>query len=912
MLSVFYRRIGSLIAFAFCAFAAAYAVEPNGDAIKGSYDKTKSFIDELKKTTPEGKNKKLKFVDRWLFMNRNEAESVSDIQRAGKKSDRLDKVLSATAWLPIGPENLPPSYESRSGHGLGRINCIAFHPTDKNVFWIGTPGGGIWRTVNGGKNWMPMMDKFASLEISHIAVDPKNPDVLYAATGDYDGKGAYSAKACGVIKSTDGGISWEINSDMLQTLHGATIKRVLVNSENTSLLLAGGIKGIMRSTDAGLTWTADCDSLISDLEADPSNPNVVYAATCTYYNYLGSAGIMKSTDFGLTWSILPTGIPPKGKVSRIELAVSPVDPNYIYALTVSADLSNYSHYNGMDAVYLSTDGGASWSQQVNLANSPNILGSYSGDAQDGQGQGFYDLVLLADARDKNKVYAGGVNIWASSEAGKNWDLASLWMNCFGKSIHADHHAAAFNPLDSAYYWCNDGGIFKTKEIIPGSKDWVTDWIDREAEDIKPGAPDYKFPTVWVDLSDGLMITEFYKLATCKNVADIVAGGSQDNSCFYNNNSEWINYVANYDGMETAIDHDNPEIIYGVWQFGGLCKSTDGGKTVKTGLADTIKVVHQEWGDWVTPLAMDPINSNILYMGFRNVWRSNNGGEKWEKFLDFDKNSTDSTNFSSISLIKPSYTDGNRIAVYKRSYWAEINGNYAQIPHELWITRDGGGAWKVVNVSPSREITAIEFDRHNPDRMWVTSTPPQSFANCGVAGSTDGGVTWEWILKENMPSGIKTIAHQGDEKNTLYIGTEWGVYFTNDELDCWESLDENLPNAIVADLEIDFNSKRLYAATYGRGIWCKTLNAASAADAKTFSVAVYPNPSRGEFNLDFSEVSSAAPILVKILNIRGERVYSGSFPAGSPAHIATALPTGVYFVVAAIGEKTLSAKIEIAK
>ncbi len=415
----------------------------------------------------------------------------------------------------------------------------------------------------------------------------------------------------------------------IKSFKNSMLRKLIINPENTDELITAGTYGIWKSNNAGEIWYPINDSLITDLEIDPSNTNILYAAMGTKWNAYGSAGILKSTDFGDTWTELNTGIPPKNAVSRMKIAVAPSNPNYIYALNVHTQTS------GLHSIYMSSDAGNTWQLKSERDSIPNILGAYNGDKNDGRGQGTYDLTLLVDPLDEKKIYTGGINIWMSEDEGKSFEIVSLWINVFGKSIHADHHFSAYNPLNKYIYFCNDGGIYRSKSIKPGKASWITDYIDRVAEDIKPGSPDtLKFPTVWENISPGLNITEFYRLNISKNNPGYVSGGAQDNSCYFNPNSTWINYMANWDGMETMINYDNPDIIYGIWQNGGLCRSDDGGRTVIKGVADTIRNLGER-GLWITPSAMDPTNPAHIYIGYRNVWKSSNHGNNWTKILDFD-------------------------------------------------------------------------------------------------------------------------------------------------------------------------------------------------------------------------------------------------------------------------------------
>lgn len=840
-----------------------------------NYNDVKRFYESNLKDINPDRKKGNKWFYRWLWDNRY------DIQPNGKlkqlpyftgfdqnHKNSSNRLQSKSAWIPLGPDKEVPTYESRSGHGIGRVNCVAFHPTKPDILWIGTPGGGVWKSENSGKSWTPQSDNLPTLSISHIAVDPINPDIVYICTGDFDTGGMNSGASMGVFKSTDGGNNWAMTSLISQpTFQRSMLRKLIINPKNTNQLITAGTMGIWKSDDAGENWYFVLDSLISDIEANPKDSDILYAAMGTKWGYYGSAGVLKSTDFGTTWTELITGIPPLNVISRMDIAISPINPNYIYILNVS------SPTNGLHSIYGSTDAGETWEIRSDVNSASNILGAYEGSPEDAYGQGWYDLTLIADPYNKLKIYTGGINIWTSDDGGKTFDIASLWMNTFGKSIHADHHYSAYDPINQYIYFCNDGGIFRTKSIKPGSKEWISQYIDKQAENIKPGAPDnLKFPTEWENLSNGLNITEFYRLNVSRKSSGVVTGGSQDNSCFYNDGKEWINYIANWDGMETMIDHDNPEIIYGIWQGGGLCRSDDGGKTVITGLADTLKSVLGEYGLWVTPCAMDPVYPSHIYIGFRNLWKSTNYGNKWTKILDFDSKQFDTINKNPISIVRTSYTQSGYVAIYK-------NLGY-NIPGELWLTQNSGETWfRAKNNLPldSMNISSIEFDYMNPNKIWVAVYTTESNLNLFV--TEDYGETWVNVSKI-LPSGVAILSiarDQNSDNNTIYAGTNKGVLYSDDNTAEWLPYMENLPYVKVNELEIQQQTGELYAATYGRGIW-KTATISAVKENKlneSFNMEIYPNPVKNRLNIRIADNPEIQNLNahISVIDITGRTVYS---------------------------------------
>lgn len=915
-----------LVSFVFSFQQLVSQVNVNNAKNNPNYFIIRSYYEKMLSDKNNDKGEDNDWIQRWLWNNRLEANrdgsfkifnSNQNNSKVKELKNNFDKLQSQTGWIPVGPINMPPTYEPRSCFSMGRINCVAFHPTKIGTLWIGTPGGGVWKTENEGISWTPLTDNLPSLAVSNIAVDPKNPDVVYFASGDYDTGFMSGPDAIGIFKSTDGGLSWNQTSLVQEPkFNNSFLRKIIINPDNTQEIITAGMRGMWKSSDAGGSWKFISDSLFNDLEIDPVNPQILYAATGTLANKYGSAGILKSTDFGETWNLLNTGIPPKDSVSRIAIAVSPAEHNYIYALCVSS--TNYRG-NGLHSFYLSTDAGTTWVRNADFSTTSNMLGAYNGDENDTHGQGSYDLVLQADPVDKNKVYTGGINMWMSENNGKDWDIASLWIYCFGPSIHADHHYAAYNPLNKYFYWCNDGGIYRTQSIQPGSKEWITDWVDRFAEDAKPGHPDFKFPTVWENLTSGLSITEFYRLALSKNHAGYVAGGSQDNSCFYNNSKDWVNYIANWDGMEAMIDYKDPQIIYGVWQGGGLCKSIDGGKKITIRLTDTIKNTLGENGNWVTPVAMDPVNPEIIYIGFRNLWRSTNGGYLWEKAFNLDSIATDSSNRSSLTIIKTSFDNSNYMSIYKESAWYynQTMGAYLLNPGEFWITTDGGKSWNLTKQGlpiDTMNIMSIDYDKSDPKKMWVVFD--SYYSNINTFMTTDAGFTWKDVSKILFGVRARTIVHQPESSlNTLYIGTNKGVYFTNDSMITWFPYSQNLPNCIINKLEIQNNTNEIYAATYGRGIWKTNLLPSDVNDSKNYSTSlnVFPNPTNGKFMIDFTTQNqiNESSTSIEIIDIIGRVVFVEKADISNNSihkEISAKLETGIYFVKINLNNRNYTAKL----
>ncbi|OFY80957.1 MAG: hypothetical protein A2281_12930 [Bacteroidetes bacterium RIFOXYA12_FULL_38_20] len=784
-------------------------------------------------------------------------------------------------WVSIAPTSLPPSPEATSIHGMGRINCMTFHPTDDSIMFIGASQGGVWKTTDDGNTWTCLTDDAPIMRVSAIAVDPSNPDIIYVATGDIDyigfptiQQGRITQYGVGIIKTTDGGETWNTTglSFELTDEDNSLIRAIIVDPSNSNHLMAGGPCGIHVSNDGGATWTKTSDKLYIDIEPNPTNKNTIYAST--FYNSadLVSKRIYKSIDFGNTWNELETGIP--STVIRIELAAAPSDTNIVYAIATNSS-------GALHAFYKTTNGGTSWTE---MATEPNVMGWADGGEfadvtgfDDNAGQGDYDLTLIVHPTNASKVYSGGVNMWGSSNGGTTWDLVSMWIKVFGESIHADQHCSAFNPLTGHFYQGTDGGIYKTEDLQIGNLDltWlmmngcITFPIPDDADEIEdviiPGC--YELPTTWTYKSAGVHNTEYYRLGLSRSVADMVIGGSQDNGTHLYKEGNWVNTLGG-DGMECMISHTDPNIIYATNYNGALSKSIDGGVNYVSGLDSAITQGAGETGDWVTPFVMHPTAPDTIYTAFNNVWRSGDGGATWEQLGDI----ANSNSFRALAVAP-----------------ANTKYIYAYRPGTMLRTKNGGGTWEGVSAGlpiSSQKLTYIAVDETNPEKVWVTFS---GYADGNkVYLSLNAGDTWTNI-SSNLPNiSANTIACEyGGYTGALYVGTDIGVFYTNDSIQTanpsayWISYSEGLPNVVVNELEIHYGAQKLRAATYGRGFWETDLYVYENGITQlgdNDAITIYPNPNDGKFMIK-GEVNTTKNVNITIFSATGNKILTLTSPNG---------------------------------
>ncbi len=557
-------------------------------------------------------------------------------------------------WESLGPNIVPKVIFKKDKSGAGRVNTIAFHPTNAGIMWIGAPSGGIWKTVNGGLTWKTTSDELASIGISDIVVNPLNPNVIYAVTGDGDAGDTYSI---GIVKSFDGGDTWNQTGIMMDISDRVYFRKIIINPQDTATLLATSNKGIYRTSDGFKSGGVVRQGSFRDIESKPGSFNTIYA---TSYDASGNAHIYKSTNAGLQFTLL-TGEPDfSGGVTRVELAVTPANPSVVYALASS------SVDDGFFGLYRTSDNGQKWTTLYDRNDPLNLLG-WELSGHDEGGQGWYDLSLAVSPNNENIVLTGGVNIWKSIDGGKSFKISAHWVGSPGVPyVHADHHLLRYNPLNQRLYSCNDGGVYYS--------------------------PDNG--TAWNDLSDGLTILQIYRTAATDAVFDLFLTGNQDNGSMMRSDGTW-QQVTGGDGMECAIDPSNSDVLYTSYYNGNFYKSIDRGKDfVPLGPPD-----QPGSGAWITPFGLGNRSPGSLYAAYSEIYKSPDAGNNW---LNLSENLTGGTNLRSMA-IAPSDNNTIYAATYTK-IWISRNGGVS------WDEITPG--------LPQQAIMSIEVSPGNPEHVWI--------------------------------------------------------------------------------------------------------------------------------------------------------------------------------------------------
>jgi len=716
-----------------------------------------------------------------------------------QESNSHSKMSTQSNWVAKGPINTPIILSNGKKRGNGRVNCITFDPNDPDIIWIGSPAGGIWKSVDGGSNWTTATDNLPVIGVSSIAIDPTNTQNMLIVTGDAHASDTYSI---GILKSTDGGNTWVTTSLSYNISQEKTINKVIINPNNPDSAYAVTNSNIMMSIDGGSNWVITGPiGRWRDIEFKPGTPSTLYAAKQSS----GGSNVYRSTDGGANWNVINNGM--SGSRYRPLIAVTPDNPNVIYALFSASDYS----FHGL---YKSSDAGDNWTLQ---SNSPNILGRET-DGSGSGGQSWYDLSLAVSTDNENLLYVGGINLWKTINGGQNWTInASSGSSSSYSYMHVDQHAAEFNPLNHIAYAGNDGGFYKYMDNL----------------------------NTWVDISDGLEISQFYRLGLSQSNPDRLVAGAQDNGTEMLTNSTW-DAIMGGDGMECMIDHYDEDIIYAEYQYGGFKKSYNGGNNWSN-----IKPVSYD-GGWVTPFKMHPTNNDLIVIGYNEVYRSETAGAVWDSI------SYNVSNGQSIKTIALAASDENYV--------------YAGTYSRLKVTKDAGATWTNIKYGlPNYSITDITVANNNAERVWVTLSGYSSSHK--VYESFDGGLNWVNITANGLPNlPVNCIVYQAGVNDDLYVGTDVGVYYKDNTMTDWIPFMTGLPNVVVRELEIHYDEGTISAATYGRGIWKSPLNTLSTniTEEAIDYFNIFPNPATQEIVINIG-TQVRSNLVTKIYSITGQVV-----------------------------------------
>lgn len=647
-------------------------------------------------------------------------------------------------WTSLGPNSVPSGYDGY--RGLGRVNAIAFHPTDANIIFAGAPAGGLWITYDGGATWTTSTDIMPTLGVSAIVVDYTNPLIVYIGTGDRDHGDAPGA---GVWKSFDGGITFQAaNTGM--TTH--TVSRLAIHPTDPNIILAATNYGIYRSINGGTSWTQSSSGNYKDIVFKPGDPGIVYASA--------SGNFYRSTNNGVSFTQISSGLTTG---YRGAIAVSPANPGYVYFW-----LTNSDSFKGL---YRSTDSGLTFSVR---STTPNIM---SWDCSGGSGgQAWYDLDMACDPTNPDIIYGGGVNCFKSTNGGLTWAINSHWYGgCGVPSVHADLHVLEYNPLNNRLYTGNDGGVY-----------WTANG-----------------GTSWTEISNGLVISQAYKIGQSAMSRNNVINGYQDNGTSTFIGTDWVN-VNGGDGMECAYDPTSNSYSYSSLYYGPVYRHIDNnydGQIAGNGVNGIT-----ESGAWVTPFVIDHNDGNTMFIGYDNIWRSTN----------IKASATGLVTWTKISTINANDFDGMAQSD------ANTNILYASNDNNLYRSdnvKATSVTWTNLTSSlPSGNyITAIETSPIDENTVYIVQQNH-------VYKSTNKGASWTDITGNLPDISMNTMVYYHNSNEGLYLGTDMGVFYRDNYNPTWINYNTGMPAAaVVTELEIFYDPDNmvndvLRAGTFGRGLW----------------------------------------------------------------------------------------------
>jgi PKD repeat protein len=648
-------------------------------------------------------------------------------------------------WTIVGPTGKP------TNGGAGRVNFVRFDPTNSNTIWIGTPDGGLWKSTNGGTSWTTNTDQLTIIGCSDVAIDPTNTSVMYLATGDNDGSDTYSS---GVLKSTDGGATWNTTGLNWTASQGRTIGKLLIHPTNPQILMAFTSAGIFRTTNGGTSWTNPTGTFAcSDGEFKPGDPTTVYACG-TFFK--------RSTDGGVTWTAVTTGLT---GIGRLAMAVTEADPAYVYLLAARAS------DNGFLGLVRSTNSGAAFTTRMASTASNNILGWDNG--ADSGGQGWYDLAIAVSPTNAETVLTGGINIWKSTNGGTNFTKTSVWTASNSTYVHADIHDLAFLPGNGTTIFTGcDGGVFKTTNT----------------------------GTAWSDLSSNLQIAQQYRISISTSNANLVLAGHQDNgSNLTTNGTTWAQKVGG-DGMDCYVDRTTNTNMVASLYYGDYYRSTNGG----TSFSDITDPTADGSEEWVSAIHQDPTTSAIAYAGGRpRLYKCNNiwGSVSWTA-LGTPSGSGNITEFA----IAPS---NNQVIYTLKSGTNAVakstNGGTSFTAVSTGLPTNAIPTWIAIsNTDPN--VAFVTYSGYVATaKIYKTTNGGTSWTNLSTG-------------LPNVPVNCVVYHNGNSAGDGIYIGTDVGVYYRDNSMTTWVDFSAGLPNCSVTDLEIYYATGRLKAGTFGRGTW----------------------------------------------------------------------------------------------
>ncbi|WP_460219845.1 T9SS type A sorting domain-containing protein [Psychroserpens sp. MEBiC05023] len=835
-------------------------------------------------TTPDFKiSGAAKSLDIWSQERAYPSGDIPTSKYLNAFSDKIQARRSsqvAGEWESLGPQNIG-----------GRTLCLAFHPTDPDIIFAGAASGGLWKTTTQGVGinaWEYIETGFPVLGVASIAIDPNNADTMYIGTGEVYGSGlaqpgtenrlTRGSFGIGVLKSIDGGSTWShvliFDQDDIKG-----VSDLAINPDNSSVVLAATSDGLYRSENSGNSWTLVLNQPhCIDIEIDWNNPNNVYVSQGNLNTILSpdSCGIFKSTNGGSSFVELTD---PGNLVSawsgNAKLEIDPVNSNVVYASIYDAQTTSSTTNAGL---FKSVNGGNTWSN----INNQNIA----------RFQGWYSHDIAVNPNNVTEIMSVGIDAWKSTLSGTLFIKQSDWMAWpFGEIsidtpeggdnyIHGDIHAVYYHPLvPNKVFFASDGGVFSSSD---GGDTFTTH-------------------------NGGLQTTQFYAdMSSASSNPNFCIAGAQDNASYiYNGTPSWSRVIGG-DGMTTAVNSDNNQIVYGSAQGLYILRSDNGGETfsVRRPIID-----NDDYTAFSAPYVLAPSDNNIVYAGSRKLYSSGNGGDSWLPV----SSEVDDTNV----IVKIAVSPTNANVLYVATSKIPLTVSF-QSP-KLFKSVNGGATFTEMNGLPDRVIKDIEFDPNEENTVYITFS---GFGSNHVYKTINGGNTWISIDNGLPDLPTNTVLIDPSDSNHVYIGNDLGMHFSADGGNTWEDFSEGLPEAVmVYDLNLSPANSKVRIATHGHGIYERSL--ASTLNVESFEISttnfdIYPNPSQHTdvLYIRINSKNLLSNIQLNLYNTLGQKIktiFDGDVNIGQNSiswPIDHNTPAGNYFLALEHQEQKLSKQVII--
>ncbi len=706
-------------------------------------------------------------------------------EESDRERDPLAGAIGSLRFRLIGPAVIS-----------GRISDVAVHPTDRSTWYVAVASGGLWKTTNAGTTFSPIFDSEGSYSIGVVVIDPNNPNVIWVGSGESNSQRSVSY-GDGVYKSIDGGRSWR-NMGLPESEH---VGKILIDPRNSDvvyvashgpLFRGGGDRGLYKTTDGGETWELVLDGGewggAADAVMDPRNPDLLIVATWQrarrQWGFIAGgpeSGLHRSTDGGKTWTRARRGLP-SGDLGRIGLAISPADPDVVYAIVEAAENSGF---------FRSQNSGVTWERMSGQVTSSN-----------------YYQEIVADPVNVDRVYVLDVRNMVSDDGGRTFRAVGE------QNKHVDNHSIWIDPDDTDHLIIGcDGGLYET---FDGGQTY--DWFQN--------LPLGQFYRVEVDST-----RPFYRVFGGTQDNSSVGGPSQTRTRNGARNSDWF-LTQGGDGFYSRVDPIDPNIVYAESQNAGLTRfNLATGERVsirpEVGPGEGALVWH-----WDAPLIISPHSPSRLYFAANRVFRSDDRGGSWRTV------SPDLTKQIDRNRLKMMGRVWGVDAVAKNrstSIWGAVV-SLAESPLRegllfagtddgmIQISEDGGTSWRAIptvrGVPDTTFITDIQPSWHDVNTVYVTfDNHKAGDYKPYIAKSTDLGRSWRLIQNDLPERGtVYTILEDYKDPNLLFAGTEFGIYLSYNGGEKWTRLRGGLPTIMVRDMVFQTQHDDLVIATFGRGFY----------------------------------------------------------------------------------------------